>query len=123
MNYEEFMKIYHTEHYCCPVCHSKNYSMTLLGFVYDENHPENYKDSNSCHCYTCGWKGPVHKLSPKPEKTAFKIGILGGKDICQNYDNKLYSKEEAKKLAEELQNNDLNNYYYPYEIEIHQDIE
>ena len=122
MNYNEFMKIYHTEHYCCPVCHSKNYSCTLVGYVYDENHPENYKDSNSCHCYTCGWEGSRHDLVPRPEKTAYKIGILISSNVCQNYDNKLYSEEEAKKLAKELQNNDSKNYYYPYEIEIHQDI-
>ena len=127
MNYEEFMKIYHTEHYCCPVCHSKNFTSTLVGYAYDPSKPEEYKDLNSCHCYTCGWEGSRHKLVPRPKKTAYKIGILISSNIssnvCQNYDNKLYSEEEAKKLAKELQNNDLNNYYYPYEIEIHQDIE
>jgi len=122
MNYDEFMKIYHTEHYCCPVCHSKNFSSTLLGYVYDPSKPEEYKDLNSCHCYTCGWEGSRHNLVPRPEKTAYKIGILISSNVCQNYDNKLYSEEEAKKLAKELQNNDLKNYYYPYEIEIHQDI-
>jgi len=122
MDYLEYMKIYHTEHYCCPVCHSKNFSSTLVGYAYDENHPENYKDSNSCHCYTCGWEGSRHKLVPKPEKTAFKIGILGEKDICQNYDNKLYPVEEARKIVDELQEKDRENYYYCYEIEIYQDI-
>ena len=122
MEYREFMDIYHTEHYCCPVCHSKNYSSTLAGFAYDPANPKDYVDHNSCHCYSCGWEGVVHQLVPKPEKTAFKIGILGKKDICQNYDNKLYQVEEAKIIVENLQKNDVNNYYYCYEVEIHQDI-
>ena len=40
MEYREFMEIYHTEHYCCPVCHSKNYSATLAGYFYDPNNPK-----------------------------------------------------------------------------------
>ena len=128
MEYREFMDIYHTEHYCCPVCHSKNFSSTLVGYAYDPSKPEEYKDLNSCHCYTCGWEGSRHKLVPKPEKTAFKIGMLDENDICQNYDNKLYNKDEVLKIVENLRNienlsnNSHGRYYYCYEVEIHQDI-
>ena len=122
MEYREFMEIYHTEHYCCPVCHSKNYSATLAGYFYDPTNPKDYVDNNSCHCYTCGWHGVVHQLVPKPEKTAFKIGILEEHDICQNYDNKLYTIEEARKMVDELEEKDRENYYYCYEVEIYQDI-
>lgn len=128
MDYSEYMKIYYTEHYCCPVCHSKNFSSTLAGYAYDSSKPEEYKDLNSCHCYTCGWEGNRHELVPKPEKTAFKIGMLDENDICydidvrQNYDNKLYIKDEALKIVENLRNNSHGRYYYCYEVEIHQDI-
>ena len=122
MEYIEFMEKYDTEHYCCPVCHSRNYSSTLVAFAYDHNHPEEYKDGNSCKCFTCGWKGIHHKLVPKPEKTAYKVAILGKGDICKNYDNKLYSAGDARKLADELQKQDPDNYYYCYEVEIYEDI-
>ncbi len=128
MEYREFMNIYNTEHYCCPVCHRKNYSSTLVGYIYDPSKPEEYKDLNSCHCYTCGWEGDRHELVPKPEKTAFKISILNKNDIRydinirQNYGNKLYTKDEALKIVDELQKKDTENYYYCYEVEIYQDI-
>ena len=91
MDYLEFMKIYDQEHACCPVCDSNNFSSTMLGFFYDENHPEEYKDSNSVHCYTCGWHGIYHDLVPMPEKTRFQISALGG-----------LTKEKARKIADML---------------------
>lgn len=122
MKYLDYMKKYHTEHYCCPVCHSKNYSATLCGFAYDENHPEDYKDWNDCQCYTCGWHGVIHELAPKPEKTAFRIAFLDENDLCHNYDNELYTKDEVLKIVEDLRNNGEERYYYCYEVEIYQDI-
>jgi DNA repair exonuclease SbcCD ATPase subunit len=48
----------------CPVCGSKNYTMTLVGFPLDSSKPEEYKDRNACVCQDCGWKGIAHELVP-----------------------------------------------------------
>lgn len=60
MDYLTFIKKYNEEHSRCPMCHSKNLMQTLLGFIYDEDRPEEYKDENAVRCCDCGWKGIVH---------------------------------------------------------------
>lgn len=65
MDYEKFMAIYKKEHSRCPKCHSKNLTMTIVGFFYDENHPEEYKDKNAVRCDNCGWRGVRHNCVPE----------------------------------------------------------
>ena len=63
--YNEFMTRYHTQHCCCPNCGSRNYTKTLVGYILNHEHPEDYKDKNVCHCLDCGWKGIAHELVPE----------------------------------------------------------
>lgn len=63
--YNQFMIDYHKQHRVCPKCGSRDYRTTLLGFIFDERHPEDYKDKNSCQCNNCGWNGIVHNLVPE----------------------------------------------------------
>ena len=60
--YYDFMKEYHIQHAVCPNCGSKHYSQTLVGYLFDSNHPERYADKNAVNCIDCGWKGTVHDL-------------------------------------------------------------
>lgn len=92
-NYSEFMRKYRDEHYCCPNCGSRNYSTTLVGYFLDEEHPENYKDRNSCTCHDCGWRGIRHDLAPRP-------GIKDFKDILKKVAGIYYSEELVDKLLE-----------------------
>lgn len=101
MEYKEFMDKYEQEHYCCPKCHSRHFSCTLVGYIYNSDHPEEYKDRNSVHCFDCGWSGIRHDLAPKPGINEFKEKV---KDIAGIY----YSEEAvdellniAKKIYEE----------------------
>lgn len=55
--YKEFMCQYNEHHYCCPKCHKHRYSSTLMGYVFDCTHPENYVDRNHIVCGECGWEG------------------------------------------------------------------
>ena len=101
------------------MCHSKNYSTTLAAYIYNPTSPETYIDRNSVKCFTCGWTGICHDLVPRPEKTAFKIGILGDTDEeTLSLDDTVYKTEqEAKQKAESLQNQDKKNLFYVYEVE------
>lgn len=65
--YHEIMDRYRAQHCCCPKCGSRNYSMTLAGYILDSNHPEEYKDRNDVRCYDCGWRGIVHNLVPEKD--------------------------------------------------------
>ena len=65
--YNDIMDKYRAQHRCCPICSSRNYSTTLVGFFLDANHPDDYKDRNSVHCLDCGWKGIVHDLVPEKD--------------------------------------------------------
>lgn len=60
MDYSTFIRKYDNEHSHCPKCHSENLIMTMVGYIYDEDHPEKYKDENSARCGDCGWRGIVH---------------------------------------------------------------
>ena len=93
MNYEDFIRKYRNEHWCCPNCGSRNYSVTLMGIPYDEEHPEEYKDRNHCTCYSCGWEGIRHDLAPKP-------GIKDFKDILKKVAGIYYSEEIAEELLD-----------------------
>lgn len=93
MNYTDFIRKYGNEHWCCPKCGSRNYSTTLAGYAYDEEHLENYKDRNHCKCHDCGWEGIRHELAPKP-------GIKEFKDILKKVTGIYYSEELADNLLD-----------------------
>ena len=127
MEYLEYMEQYDKEHYCCPKCHSKNNSSTLVGYIYDPTHPEDYKDCNSVHCYTCGWNGIKHDMVPKPEKIGYRIAYLrhNGRnhrvELCENYDDKIYqcSSDEMKEIVKQIEKDTKHiDYLYFYEVEI-----
>lgn len=59
---------YYNEHKRCPNCGSTKLDRTLIGFIFDPNHPEIYKDTNTCECI-CGWKGNVDKLISEQDKS------------------------------------------------------
>ena len=65
--YDKFMENYRKQHRVCPKCGSKHYSTTLVGFAYNCEHPETYKDLNSVTCYVCGWRGVRHELVPEKD--------------------------------------------------------
>jgi hypothetical protein len=65
--YNQFMTEYRKQHRVCPKCGSRDYNMTLVGYIFDERHPEEYKDRNACRCNNCGWGGIVHDLVPEKE--------------------------------------------------------
>ena len=123
MDTQKFYEKYHQEHYCCPKCHCKNYSTTLAGYILVPGKEDEYKDRNSVECISCGWKGIFHDLVPKPEKTGYKVGVVdfsNGKDQFSEYDGKVYSQEEAKALAQKLENsNDADKkMFYAFEVEV-----
>lgn len=60
MDYLTFIKKYNAEHSHCPKCHSENLMKNLLGFIYNEDNPEEYKNKNAVRCQDCGWRGIVH---------------------------------------------------------------
>jgi len=66
--YYDFMKQYRIDHSVCPKCGGKNYTMTLVGYIFDKSRPEEYKDKNRVHCLDCGWRGMVHSLVPEKSK-------------------------------------------------------
>lgn len=78
--YIRFMRQYDNLHRCCPKCGSYKYEATLLGYIFDEEHPEAYKNKNQCTCLNCGWKGiydervPDIKLYPGPYYIHKKTG-------------------------------------------------
>lgn len=88
---DKFMHNYYLQHWCCPKCGSRRVSSTLLGFGFDEEHPEKYKDSNRCNCKNCGWSGIKHEMAPKP-------GIKEFKDKLREIVDKGYSEESADEL-------------------------
>ncbi len=51
--YREYMDKYKLEHECCPKCGGTEYTTTLVGYVFDHDNPEGYKDENMCVC-RCG---------------------------------------------------------------------
>ena len=95
MEYSEFYEKYAKEHACCPRCHSRDYNITLVGYIYDPEHPENYKDGNSVRCHTCGWRGIKHDMVPEPEKMYWTL-------VCTNYKENTMTQEEARNLATRL---------------------
>ena len=90
---EKFYRNYRDAHYCCPECGSRNFSCTLVGYVLNTEHPEEYKDRNHVTCHNCGWSGIYHDLAPKPGIKDFKEAV---KQIAGIY----YSEEMADELLD-----------------------
>jgi predicted nucleic-acid-binding Zn-ribbon protein len=65
--YDKFMKKYNREHSCCPKCGSNKMITSLMGYVLNMNHKEDYKDLNAVECQNCGYRGACHDLVPKPK--------------------------------------------------------
>jgi len=58
---------YYEEHKYCPICGGEHYRMTLKGFIFNESHPEKFKDDNFIECIECGYKGIKHDCIANPE--------------------------------------------------------
>ena len=63
--YNQFITQYQNDHKCCPKCGSEIYNTTLMSTVFNENTPEEYKDTNKCTCIDCGDRHIVHDRVPK----------------------------------------------------------
>ena len=62
MTREDYYKL----HKYCPKCGGDGWSTTLVGYLFDRNRPEDYRDMNRVDC-PCGWHGNYHDLIAKPE--------------------------------------------------------
>ena len=51
--YVEFMTQYNKDRQCCPNCGSRKHTVTLMGYVFNAEKPDEYKDKNTCVCLTC----------------------------------------------------------------------
>lgn len=51
--YEDFMKKYREDHKYCPKCGAVSHSSTFVGYVFNRDNPEEYKDLNRCVCQEC----------------------------------------------------------------------
>ena len=65
IRYGEFMKQYRLDHEVCPKCGSKDHSSTLVGYVFNSEHPEEYKNLNDCICVNCGDMHTYHERIKK----------------------------------------------------------
>lgn len=59
--YDAFMKEYNSLHKCCPKCGSEPHMTTLVGYLLDLDHTEDYKDLNRCTCTKCGDSHTMHE--------------------------------------------------------------
>lgn len=101
--YEEFMDDYLKKHAVCPECGSRNFSTTLVGFIVNLEHPEEYQDKNSVHCHSCGWKGIRHELVPARTD---RVGYL--KDVLGKVNQMVHKAEDDKYLSNITKNAVLN---------------
>jgi hypothetical protein len=60
-DYDEFMKMYNKEHKVCPKCGSNKHTSTLMGYIFDNSKPDEYKDLNRCQCTNCGDQHTCHE--------------------------------------------------------------
>lgn len=52
--YNNFMAQYKLKHKCCPKCGAISHRSTLVGYVFNSDSPDTYKDQNRCTCIECG---------------------------------------------------------------------
>lgn len=63
---KKFMKQYKIQHECCPNCgESDNYRSTLVGFAFNSEYPDSYRDLNDATCGECGNRHTIHSRVPK----------------------------------------------------------
>ena len=72
--YEKFMKQYDNKHELCPKCGSKEHISTLMGYLFDRNNKDDYKDLNTCNCLNCG---DVHTFHERISISEFNKKIIG----------------------------------------------
>ena len=54
-------ELYYYKHIACPNCGSIHTHSTYMGYIFDRDNPESFKDENLATC-KCGWRGKVHDL-------------------------------------------------------------
>jgi RNA polymerase subunit RPABC4/transcription elongation factor Spt4 len=62
--YEQYMAQYVLDHECCPNCGETSHSSTYVGFLFNTDQPESYKDLNKAGC-KCGHKHTIHDRVPR----------------------------------------------------------
>ncbi len=70
--YEEFMAQYKKDHEVCPKCGSVGGSCTYVGYIFNSNKPNDYKDLNN---YTCSKCKNTHKVHDRISKEEFNETI------------------------------------------------
>jgi transcription elongation factor Elf1 len=51
---------YNSKRLYCPKCGSSKHMCTMMGFLWNNDKPEEYKDLNKCTCEKCGDKHVYH---------------------------------------------------------------
>lgn len=77
MEYEEFMERYNRWHECCPECGATEHRSTLMGYIYNSDDPDSYKDENKCECLKCGDKHIRHDRVSDGMRIAGRYGENG----------------------------------------------
>ena len=90
--YNKFMKQYHNLHHCCPKCGYNGYETTLLGYIFNEDNPGDYKNKNQVICTKCGWRGIYHDLIPDENEypKPYYIHKKTGNRYCITTDNCMF---------------------------------
>lgn len=60
-DYDSFMNQYRKDHALCPKCRHSAHMSTLVGYVYNAEDKENYKNLNTCTCSHCGDRHTTHE--------------------------------------------------------------
>lgn len=58
--YDQFVNEYYKKHSLCPKCKSKLSVNTLMAYIVDLDHKEDFKDLNTCKCITCRDTHTIH---------------------------------------------------------------
>lgn len=68
--YKEFMAAYRKQHAACPRCGSVRGIVTLSGYCFNSDKPEEYRDLNDFSCDQCGNTHTVHERAPNMVPTS-----------------------------------------------------
>jgi hypothetical protein len=74
-----FRKEYALKHECCPKCGYDYCMTTLIGYILDLDHKDEYKDRNLCTCNKCEDKHIMHDRVPRLELNIPPIAITKNK--------------------------------------------
>ena len=55
---------YYENHKACPKCGGLSYISTMMGFIFDSENPDSFKDENDCVCNKCGDRHTCHERVP-----------------------------------------------------------